>query len=225
MPLGCHSVSLSTKDHADDQRYPREAHTTEPAPAVRASSTGGGMSSVPDPLPGTGDPLPIDVQGLYVGSATARRDYAAATLHDPRRADEVCHQVYLYIAAHWAELRYERDFNAELWEILRAAIDYENRRSTRGGSGPSFYGRMNFGHAMVALRGLFGEGDAAERAIAQLPARQFDVTVLKHWGDLSRTDIAWLLGLDPATVDYHYRCARSALKERLSAPDRLEDRA
>ena len=183
------------------------------------------MTHAPMQPPEEGAPLPIDVEGLYVGSATPRRDYAAAALDDPQRADEVCHQVYLYIAARWNELRHEENFNAALWDILRCAVAYENRRDARGGVGPSFYGRMNFGHAMVTIRDLFTEGDPTERAVALLPPRQFDVTYLKHWGRLPRKDIAWLLGIEPATVDYHHRCARAALKDHICAADRLEDRA
>jgi len=59
-------------------------------------------------------------------------------------------------------------------------------------------------------------------AVADLPARQREVLVLRYWLDLSERDTAGTLGIAPGTVKAHTARAIAALGRRLK-DDRPED--
>ncbi len=58
---------------------------------------------------------------------------------------------------------------------------------------------------------------AVEAALAELPAAQREVVVLKVWGELTFPQIAAVLEISPNTAASRYRYALEALRRRLAA--------
>ncbi|WP_030398624.1 sigma-70 family RNA polymerase sigma factor [Kitasatospora purpeofusca] len=169
--------------------------------------------------------LPLEFEAFYLVQSETYLDYAEIGLNDSGAAWELIHEVFLYILVTWDDMLVERDFMEAAWDVLRAAVAYEKRRMAKPSGSPSFFWKMTFGHAMVRSRvQLSREPDDLRQAIAQLPPRQFDVIVLKHFMERSREEIAWLLGIRPVTVDHHHRRARQQLSRTLGRP-LLEDAA
>ncbi|WP_042383343.1 RNA polymerase sigma factor [Streptacidiphilus melanogenes] len=181
-------------------------------------STGPGPDAWTDPdqPPWLAQPaeLPIGFELFVLAHLDAWHEYAAFMLGCPDRASRVCHDVLLYIAAWWHDFEDDPAVGRNAWEVLQAGVTYEKRRPD---GSPSFMWKMAFGHAMVSARHeLAAEEGPVLRAVAQLPPRQFDVIILKHFMDRSREEIAWLLGRTISTVDRHHREATAALKESLT---------
>jgi RNA polymerase sigma-70 factor (ECF subfamily) len=166
--------------------------------------------------------LPIEFEAFYLAHSDTYLDYAEIEVGDSGTAWEVAHEVFAYVLVTWDDMLAEPNFMESAWDVLRAAVAYEKRRHDRPGGAagaPSFFWKMTFGHAMVRSREELGrEPDELRRAIAQLPPRQFDVIVLKHFMERSREDIAWLLGIKPVTVDHHHRQAQANLRVRMGMP-------
>ncbi|WP_042404647.1 RNA polymerase sigma factor [Streptacidiphilus carbonis] len=162
--------------------------------------------------------LPLDCQAFYLSHVGPYQGYAETVLGDSGAAWQLIHEVFVYIiAVAWSDLLDEPELEASTWEVLRSAVAYESRRNVN--SSPSFFWRITFGHAMASSRlELAAEQDEVRQAIAQLPARQFDVMVLLYLMGRSRRDVAWLLGLHPNTVDHHRRLARRQLRKLLGGP-------
>ncbi|GAA1258716.1 hypothetical protein GCM10009665_56090 [Kitasatospora nipponensis] len=163
--------------------------------------------------------LPIEFEAFYLAQSDTYLQYAEIELGDSGAAWELTTDVFLYILVTWDDMLTERNFMEAAWDVLRVAVAYEKRRQLRPDGAPSFFWKMTFGHAMVSSRqALSREPDELRQAIAQLPPRQFDVIVLKHFMERSREDIAWLLGIKPVTVDHHHRRAQATLRGALGMP-------
>ncbi|WP_282206811.1 sigma-70 family RNA polymerase sigma factor [Kitasatospora fiedleri] len=169
--------------------------------------------------------MPLEFEVFYLTHSNGYLHFADTEFGDTGTALQVVDDVFLYFLVTWSEMSAEVNFAEAAWEVLRAAVVYEKRRRDRGiHDAPSFFWKMTFGHAMVSSREDFSrEPDELRQAIAQLPPRQFDVIVLKHFMGRSRGDIAYLLGIKPVTVDHHHRRAQAQLrvllgKQPLPAP-------
>lgn len=90
-------------------------------------------------------------------------------------------------------------------------------------------------HAQLAQREETGSAEhdvvhgedvrALLAAVADLPARQREVLVLRYWLDLSERDTAETLGIAPGTVKAHAARAIAALGKRLKDPQEDEETA
>ncbi|MEV7129713.1 sigma factor-like helix-turn-helix DNA-binding protein [Streptomyces sp. NPDC093260] len=104
------------------------------------------------------------------------------------------HRAFLEILRLWDKLKEEsEDLQQEVWAIVRRTVISEHLLSLR--------------KQMAAL----DSGTGLYAALGALPAKQFDVVVLRYIGHYDTRRISWYLGITTRTVDYHLRKARERL--------------
>jgi RNA polymerase sigma-70 factor (ECF subfamily) len=175
--------------------------------------------------------LPLDFEAFYLTHQQTYHQYAEAQLGDPGLARDVVHSVFSQLRDGWPVLLGSRNLEQEAWALLRWVV----AEALGEDAPPSF---VLTGALLRTLRptrerpassppppGQGGAGGAAGgggaglySAIAALPTRQFDVIVLRHILGRGTQSIAWLLGLDPRTVDYHGRHGKERLRVQLGIP-------
>jgi RNA polymerase sigma-70 factor (ECF subfamily) len=168
--------------------------------------------------------LPLDFEAFYLTHQQTYHQYAEAQLGDPGLARDVVHSVFSQLREGWPVLLGSRNLEQEAWALLRWVV----AEALGEDAPPSF---VFTGALLRTLRPAREHpvgpppphpGDAGlYSAIAALPTRQFDVIVLRHILGRGTQNIAWLLGLDPRTVDYHGRHGKERLRVQLGiAADR-----
>lgn len=164
--------------------------------------------------------LPLDFEGFYLGHQGLYHAYAHAQLGDERAATDLVHRAFLQILAHWEALLREDDLEQKAWAVLRQLTAAQLRAERRR---PSFIADGSFARALRAsqeqmhvLEGSIG----LYSALAELPPRQFDVILLRYALGYPTHRIAWFLGLDERTVDYHGRRAKERLAIKLGITPR-----
>ncbi|MFE0773346.1 sigma-70 family RNA polymerase sigma factor [Streptomyces sp. NPDC058861] len=153
-------------------------------------------------------PLPLEFEAHYLTNQEAFHEYALFVLRTNERAEKAVHRGFLEILRHWDALLAEPDLQEQIWQIMR---------------------RVVIGELIGGLREelLTRESDTElHTALARLPARQFDVVVLRHIGGYDTKHIAWYMGLTPSTVTHHLRKAQERLAplyRRSTRPIKKED--
>ncbi|MEU3355327.1 sigma-70 family RNA polymerase sigma factor [Streptomyces sp. NPDC037389] len=163
--------------------------------------------------------LPLDFQAFYLNSQEFFHSYAAELLGSRRDAEEAVHEAFCLIHTEWNDLLGSRSFEEETWSILRMiTMRWLRAKGTR----PAFLAKGAFTQTMDATRDqltVLEESIGLYSAIAQLPDRQFDVIVLRYVLGYPTRKIAWLLGLDERTADYHARKGKEHLRRQLHLPE------
>ncbi|MFI0914323.1 RNA polymerase sigma factor [Streptomyces abikoensis] len=163
--------------------------------------------------------LPLDFQAFYLCRQELYHDYATELLGDRKEAEELVHEVFSLILEDWDDLLGCRNFEEDTWAILRLAAIRRLRKKHRR---PAFVAKGAFAQALDATRDqlmALEESIGLYSAIAQLPAKQFDVIVLRYVLGYETRVIAWFLGLDRRTVDYHGRKGKEHLRQQLNLPE------
>ncbi|MCX5449885.1 RNA polymerase sigma factor [Streptomyces nigrescens] len=138
-------------------------------------------------------PLPLEFEAHYLTNQEAFHEYALFILRTNERAEKAVHRCFLEILRHWDALLADPNLQEQTWQIMRRVI---------------------IGELIGGLREelLARESDTELNAtLARLPARQFDVIVLRHIGEYDTKHIAWYMGLTPSTVTHHLRKAQERL--------------
>ncbi|WP_433570187.1 RNA polymerase sigma factor [Streptomyces sp. CA-251247] len=157
--------------------------------------------------------LPLDFEAFYLGHQELFHDYAHIQLGSRSDAQDVVHAVFLDILTSWDELLQAGNFEQRAWAIVRRTVD---ERLESEGRGPAFVSTV-LGAARDKLS-LMESRTGLYEAIAALPPRQFDVIVLRHLLGYPPSRIAWFMGLNERTVDYHGRKAKERLRVQLGLP-------
>ncbi|GAA0418669.1 sigma-70 family RNA polymerase sigma factor [Streptomyces luteireticuli] len=163
--------------------------------------------------------LPLEFEAFYLSRQEFYHDYATELLGDRGEAEELIHEVFGKILASWEDLLGSGDFEADVWEILR---DTTVRRLRGHRRRPAFIAKGAFTLAMDATRhrlSALEEGMGLYSAIADLPPQQFDVIVLRYLLGYDTRKIAWFLGLDKNTVNYHGGKGKKRLGRQLGIPE------
>lgn len=147
---------------------------------------------------------------------------AVLLLHDRALAEDVVQDCFVEVYRRWE--RVDRPgFNAPAY--LRQSVVNRSRSALRHRAVVARHTEWEVEHAPGADDSVL----AASRrqrvldALAELPTRQREVIVLRHYLDLSEREIADALGIAPGSVKSHASRAAAALRSRL-APDHEEDR-
>ncbi|MBY8889297.1 sigma-70 family RNA polymerase sigma factor [Streptomyces sp. PTM05] len=180
--------------------------------------------ALPAMVPGLSEPVteplafPVDFEAFYLSHLDVYFEYAEAQLGTRQAAEVLVDEVFLEIHGSWKELLTEGNLEQQAWSALRQAVTDRLERDHRA---PSFIidgtvARLLRAHqehlsVVESSIGLYSE-------IAALPPRQFDVIVLRYVLGYPTRRIAWFLGLDKKTVDYHGRRGKERLRIRLGIP-------
>ncbi|KRV50611.1 hypothetical protein AQ490_16260 [Wenjunlia vitaminophila] len=162
--------------------------------------------------------LPLSFEAFYRSHQRPYHEYAETQLGDRRAAEELVHHVFLQFLAAWGDLLREANLEAHAWAVLRREVARHLHRRDRR---PAF---IELGPIAQVLRATQQRLACVEgtiglyEAIADLPARQFDVIVLSYVLEYPTDTIAWILGLDSRTVNYHRRQGKERLRVRLRLP-------
>jgi RNA polymerase sigma factor (sigma-70 family) len=166
--------------------------------------------------------LPLDFEAYYLGHQQLFHDYAEIHLGSRRAAEDAVHAMFLDILANWDELLQAGNLEQRAWAIVRRTVDRrlqdENRPPAfviNGTIARVLHIARNRLSVMESRRGLY-------EAIAALPPRQFDVIVLRHLLGYQTSRIAWFMGLNERTVDYHGRKGKERLRIQLGLPADLK---
>ncbi|MFD8621419.1 RNA polymerase sigma factor [Streptomyces sp. NPDC059513] len=142
-------------------------------------------------------PLPLEFEAHYVTHQEAYHRYALFYLGSNDAAEEAVHRVFYEILRHWDALLAESNLQQQTWSIMRRVVISQSLMSFRK--------KITLMHSNI---GLFA-------ALSKLPARQFDVIVLRYIEKYDTKRISWYLGITDSTVDYHCRKAKERLSELL----------
>ncbi|MGW5353389.1 RNA polymerase sigma factor [Streptomyces sp. NPDC004031] len=175
-------------------------------------------------------PLELDFQAFYLVHQEIFHSYAEVNLGFPGQAREAVHEAFREILSGWNALLQEGEIEQQAWGILRRTVarylEAGNRPTALLVNGPIERAKaasaiLRSARERLALmdgsRGLYV-------AIADLPPRQFDVVVLRFVVGYPASRIAWLLGIDERTVDYHIRKGKERLRVQLGLPSETDTR-
>ncbi|MFG2615753.1 RNA polymerase sigma factor [Streptomyces anulatus] len=143
-------------------------------------------------------PLPLEFEAHYVTHQDAYHQYALFYLGSNDAAEEAVHRAFYEILRHWDALLAESNLQQQAWSIMRRVVISQSL--------------MSFRKKIILMhsgRGLFA-------ALSKLPARQFDVVVLRYVAQYDTKRIGWYLGITDSTVDYHCRKAKERLGDLLN---------
>jgi RNA polymerase sigma-70 factor (sigma-E family) len=141
---------------------------------------------------------------------------------DWHRAEDLVQTTLTKIYVAWPRIRRDGSVDAYSRKIMvRAAID-ESRRAYRRRE--SVVDELPEPASSLA-QPTTGVEDAVDvrRALAQLPAGQRAVVVLRYWEDLSVTETAQALGKSEGTIKSQAAKGLASLRRLLAAPDSVPD--
>ncbi|KOV32367.1 hypothetical protein ADK60_14015 [Streptomyces sp. XY431] len=161
--------------------------------------------------------LPLDFEAYFLVKHRSFRSYAAEMLGDRAAGDEVVREVFTHLALHWAEILAGPDFESHTWDVLAGAVMYRVHRLQRETDLAARLRvvRRTLDQMHQALSAVDG-GAGLYAALAELPARQCDVFILRRTMGYTCEYTAQVLGIHPRTADYHYRRALAGLERRLT---------
>lgn len=149
------------------------------------------------------------VETLYHQLGPALLAYARSLLRDRALAEDAVHQVFLNLMAGRATLPDEPR------PYLFRAVRNTSLNSLRAASREAAVARAE--PIFVARDGLEALVPDLESALAELPAEQREVVVLRIWGGLTLEAAAQVAGVSPNTAASRYRYGLSKLRERFGA--------
>jgi RNA polymerase sigma-70 factor (ECF subfamily) len=148
-----------------------------------------------------------DLHDLYRDHGPVLLAYAAAMLGDRSAAEDVLHQVFL-------KLMGRRDLPSEPRPYLFRAVRNEalNYRRSRSRDVP-----LEDQPWLAGPGPRVEESLALEKALAELPAEQREVVVMRIWGEMTLEEIAAVLDLPANTAASRYRYGLSKLRATMQA--------
>ncbi|AVZ76853.1 sigma-70 family RNA polymerase sigma factor [Streptomyces lunaelactis] len=162
--------------------------------------------------------LPLDFEAYYLGHQELFHNYAELHLGSRRAAEDAVHGVFLTILTSWDELLQAGNLEQRAWAIVRRTV---SRRLEAEGRPPAFVINGAIARVLRAARDKLSVMESRRglyEAIAALPSRQFDVIVLRYLLGYPTSRIAWFMGLNERTVDYHGRKGKERLRVQLGLP-------
>ncbi len=157
------------------------------------------------------------LQGLIDAYWRPLLGYATRLLDDTDAAEDLVQEAFIRIWERRADLRPNGSGRVLLYTVVRN-LGLNRRKSDRTRVRPDIVRRIPRPQPPTTPADLLQAaelGAAVAAAIQALPARRREVLQLARFDDLSRQEIADLLGLSPQTVANHLAMALAALKERL----------
>ena len=147
------------------------------------------------------------VRALYERHGPALLAYAVSLLQDPAASEDVVHQVFMKLlqrkpAISGPPLHY-------LYRAVRNTALNHRRDHTREVE------LAANGHWLESPPGMEDTGLALQSALAELPAEQREIMILRVWGQMTFEEAAATLDISPNTAASRYRYALAKLKERL----------
>lgn len=147
------------------------------------------------------------VRVLYERHGPVLLAYARSLVSDRAAAEDVLHLVFAKllqraVAVTGHPLHY-------LYRAVRnTALNHRRHQSREVELAPN-------GHWLWSPPGMQEIGLALQSALAELPAEQREITILRVWGELTFEEAAAVLDISPSTAASRYRYALAKLKERL----------
>jgi RNA polymerase sigma-70 factor (sigma-E family) len=175
------------------------------------------LMEVPDVIPvmGIGRDADRAVTELYSMHYRSLVQLAALLIRDVATAEEVVQDSFVAMHREWGRLC-DRD---EALSCLRQSVVNRSRSVLRHGvvavrNAPEHPADMpNAEHSAIDLL----ERSAVVAALRALPPRQREALVLRYCGDLSKAQIASVMGISRRSVEIHTASAMSALRAILEA--------
>lgn len=146
---------------------------------------------------------------------------AVLLVRDRALAEDVVQDCFLEVYRRWDRLD-RPGLNAAAY--LRQSVVNRSRSALRHRAVVAKHAFEEVRHAPGADHRLVERTrrDAVLKALAELPTRQREVLVLRHYEELSEREIAEALGIAPGSVKSHASRAAAALRAKLGA-DLQED--
>ncbi|MFC9608019.1 sigma factor-like helix-turn-helix DNA-binding protein [Streptomyces niveus] len=160
--------------------------------------------------------LPLDFEAFYLGHQEPFHDYAEVQVGSRVAAEAVIHRVFLEILVGWTDLLRAGNLEQQAWTIVRTAVDAELVKDDRD---PAFVLSGPIAQAIDRTRDTLlaaaENPNGLHEEIAKLPARQFEVIVLRYVLKYPADRIANFLGLGEPAVEYYIRKAKDRLRQHL----------
>jgi len=171
----------------------------------------------------------------WVGNATVKREFDRFTAEvsdlllrtgylmtgDAKDAEDLAQETLLRVARRWRRVQLmDRPAAYARRILINLVLHDSDRRSRQRAELQPGDGALDTGDE-TAARALREIEDVAEFrwALAQLPARQRAVLVLRYWADLSVAEVADVLGCSAGTVTSTASRAAARLAEALAHSD------
>jgi RNA polymerase sigma-70 factor (ECF subfamily) len=146
-------------------------------------------------------------RALYERHGPVLLAYALSLLQDRSAAEDVLHQVFATMLQR--EITIDGQPLHYLYRAVRNTALNHSRRHAREVELP-----LN-GQWLTSPSGMEEIGLALQSALAELPAEQREITVLRVWGEMTFEEAAAVLEISPNTAASRYRYALAKLKEQL----------
>jgi RNA polymerase sigma-70 factor (ECF subfamily) len=148
-----------------------------------------------------------EIRRLYDGHGAALLAYAVSLLDDPAASEDVVHQVFVKLLRNTPAIE-----GQPLHYLYRAVRDTAlNHRRHQGRE----LALLQNGHWLASPPGMEETGLAVQAAVADLPAEQREIVMLRVWGQMTFEEAATVLDISPNTAASRYRYALAKLRERL----------
>jgi RNA polymerase sigma-70 factor (sigma-E family) len=169
-----------------------------PAMDPALNPTVGGQAGVPTGSTRADDAAPVTIDDLYRSHRMGMVRLAILLVDDVASAEDVVQEAFAGLYRHWSGLR----DRAAAIGYLRAAVVNGSRSMLRRRRTARAYVPPDAGTARSAesLAMMSAEHRAVVAALAELPARQREVLVLRYYGGLSEAEIAEATGLSKGTI-------------------------
>jgi RNA polymerase sigma-70 factor (sigma-E family) len=166
----------------------------------------------------------VEIEELYATYAGAARRLAYLLTGDAEVAEDIVQDCFVKLCGRLRPLRDIDDLHAYLQRMVvnaaRSHFRYRGVRTRRAREAVAAYGPGGVGDASTRDHaGGVVERDRLRRALAELPARQREAVVLRHYLDLSEQQTAVQMGVTVGTVKALASRGRSAIVAGLAAAD------
>lgn len=169
-------------------------------------------------------PATVVFEGFYEAHSPTWRAYALHLTASQEAAEEITDAVTTRLWCTWHHALNLSSPEDYAWRLLRAELDdfFRAHDISPMFAATATFARLSqppalFDDLRDAFRNL-EQSIGVYAAIAELPDRQFDITVLRYVIELTDEEVAHILGCAPATVRSQLRNARRKLEARLFGP-------
>ncbi|GAB7188939.1 hypothetical protein ATKI12_8770 [Kitasatospora sp. Ki12] len=198
------------------------------APLWDPAAAADAVSALPDPfaLEDTTDVVDVEVGVEFEGYVLDQRPemlcFAEEVLQSEAAAEEVIHEVTVYLGANWQQILASRNAEDEIWEVLGAAV---LERAYRMGRDPRLQRDLDTARRLIEdmfalLHDRYSELGTVHDAMKPLTRGEFAAVMIKQVMGFTSKLAALILNVHPATVDRNLRRAKQLLHDDL-APLRL----